>query len=845
MPYNGFMSSFKLLGFKILSAVYVLAETFVKAFWRLLCWIFFFFGLWLFQIPQSLGHVFSAICTLLFILGVACFIYRDAGVIRSLSFWKILRRIELDSRVKHRPLSGAKDKLIRHSSGGSEVLWARSRKALHHSLLLLKKPLYSKSSDIADPLSFRLATFLFFGFGLLFAGPEWNSRLAEGLMPAALRLPVSVQNLQASIEPPSYTGLAPLYLGKAENGALLKIPQGSKFKVLVQGGIGKPVMHIGDRVIPMGSQDQKTYTVETDIPNLPPGKDNVAPLSIRQMFIPRAHWVYQTVPDLPPHIEQNADVEIISDNMIRIPLLVQDDYSVEGLKIEMDLDPVVTESPLGERKSEIRSVMSPPNTAYDTAPVLDYSSHIWAGLPVLLKITALDHLGQNAELPPIAIVLPEKEFQHPIAKKLIALRKKLAWNPTEDTEAIAREIEEILFQPSAFHNDLTVFLALRSAASRLYWNEPAVGTSKTVISLLWDTALAIEDGNLSIAMRDLRDAQNALERALRDPSTEQTDIAQLMNDLRQAMADYMNEMQRELQKRMQDGKDIPMVPPEMLGQVIDPDVMNSFLDQLEQEMRSGNKDKVQEMLSQLQEMMDGLSPQMAEMPEDMQMMQQGANELQQLIERQESLLEQTQNQISPAVDQDFGGTLTLDDDFLKELGLENLPPPENPQTPQVNTAANKAEQEALRLILGQLMLDAAEVLKDIPPNMGKAEQEMRGSSYALGENNPQGSVPHQEEAIRQLKEAQKQLSQQFMARMKQLGGMMMSRGSGMRYDPLGRPYGGEDQEGGMNPGSSVKIPNDAEAKRALEILRELRRRSSQRDRPENELEYYRRLLKQF
>lgn len=43
----------------------------------------------------------------------------------------------------------------------------------------------------------------------------------------------------------------------------------------------------------------------------------------------------------------------------------------------------------------------------------------------------------------------------------------------------------------------------------------------------------------------------------------------------------------------------------------------------------------------------------------------------------------------------------------------------------------------------------------------------------------------------------------------------------------------------------VKIPSEAERKWVQEILNELRRRASDRRRPQEELDYYRRLLKRF
>lgn len=56
---------------------------------------------------------------------------------------------------------------------------------------------------------------------------------------------------------------------------------------------------------------------------------------------------------------------------------------------------------------------------------------------------------------------------------------------------------------------------------------------------------------------------------------------------------------------------------------------------------------------------------------------------------------------------------------------------------------------------------------------------------------------------------------------------------------------GEEEGNGPHHGSQVKIPDEAEKKRVEEILKELRRRSGEMERPPEEREYYRRLLRQF
>jgi hypothetical protein len=154
---------------------------------------------------------------------------------------------------------------------------------------------------------------------------------------------------------------------------------------------------------------------------------------------------------------------------------------------------------------------------------------------------------------------------------------------------------------------------------------------------------------------------------------------------------------------------------------------------------------------------------------------------------------------------------------------------------------NKDEQEALRFVLGKLMQDADSELGEIPPNMGQAELEMRGSSQQLGNNHPTNAIPHQEAAIKHLKESMDQMSEKLAQKLKNM--MAMSMGSS-RMDPMGRPMKDGDNPSWM-PSSRVKIPDEAERKRVREILDTIRRRSGELNRPDYELEYYRRLMQQF
>ena len=161
-------------------------------------------------------------------------------------------------------------------------------------------------------------------------------------------------------------------------------------------------------------------------------------------------------------------------------------------------------------------------------------------------------------------------------------------------------------------------------------------------------------------------------------------------------------------------------------------------------------------------------------------------------------------------------------------------------------AMGRAQQEALRRGLGELMLQMDDMLGNIPDAMGKAERAMREASRALGQGRPDEAVPNQTEALEHLQKSQNQMSQQMAQKFgPQLGLRPGPQGPGNRQrgqDPFGRGAGGSF---GSAVDGETDLPSRMEMRRAREILEELRKRSGQRRRPPLERDYIDRLLRQF
>ncbi|MGH1377687.1 MAG: DUF4175 domain-containing protein [Alphaproteobacteria bacterium] len=876
-----------------IAATILSAENITLHFWRLLFWTLFFCGLWMLDIPLFLGETAAIITSLIFLFGVIYLIKED---VITLSFPKrkqIDQSLENTSGLPQGHIAILDDTLANPKTHLSRGLWEENQKQILKSLFLIKSPKKRAILSREDPSAIRFIAILVFVSGMMVSGPQWHDKITNGIIPITPNHIVSNGNVtNLWITPPSYTGIGKQHIIGANigNDNALNIPEGSDIRIRLHSVLGKhipPHLNNGDDITPMKYLGSGLYSIEDKIKN----GDN---LSVTQGYFPRARWSYNYIIDTPPEISNdnkqannptsiedtnndkntlNPDskendtnkaelplYEFIDGNQIRFPTLVKDDYGVKEIHMRMDIDKIVEEKPLGNHVEEYRLIMSQPNTEFKISPIFNMTWHTWSGLPVTFEYTAIDHKGQKTKLDKIHLILPEREFEHPMAKSLISMRKRLAWDYRDSFIDVALNLKSLLNAPEYFQNNPVIYLAIKTSSARLIHvnnkdQETRLEAAQEVIKLLWNAALVVEDGNLSMAVRELREAQSALENALRDPNASDDEISKLMNNLRDKMANYFAEKQRDMQKRMAEGEKFPEISPDQFNSIISPDTLSKIVEEIESALRSGDEKKAQELMSKLQRMMEMMDDSGAsQLPSDMQAMREGINELQELIERQEQLLEQTkklarteylreeQNKTNPR-------NLPSIEEMLKEFGMTGIPPtpkrqaPENDKPSSEKITNKKVEQAALRYILGQLMLEISEKIDEIPEAMGLAEQEMRKSENYLGESKPNASLPHQGKAIDYLKDSQEELSQEFKQRMQQMVGISMG-GAGQKYDPLGRSYGGEENNGKTSD-QNVKVPDAAQKKKVDEILKTLRERSGDFERPDDERSYFRRLLRQF
>src|SRR5262249_8676345 len=132
----------------------------------------------------------------------------------------------------------------------------------------------------------------------------------------------------------------------------------------------------------------------------------------------------------------------------------------------------------------------------------DLTAHPWAGLPVVITLTARDEAGHIGYSAPRGLIMPERHFTKPLAKAIAGQRRELVEDP-RGTLQVAATLNALSIGAADDGIAASIYLNLRSAQIRLR-AQLTPEQIESVADQLWDIAIRIEDGDLSAAERELR-----------------------------------------------------------------------------------------------------------------------------------------------------------------------------------------------------------------------------------------------------------------------------------------------------------------------------------------------------
>jgi uncharacterized protein (TIGR02302 family) len=603
-----------------------------------------------------------------------------------------------------------------------------------------------------------------------------------------------------------------------------------------------------------------------------------------------AAWDVVMLPDEAPIVELAGPVEVEASGEMAQPFRASDDHGVFAgeARIDLDLGAVdrrhglaVDPDPREALVVDLPMPFSGDRADFEERLIDDFSQHPWANLPVTLTLTVEDAVGQSGSSTPETMRLPGRRFFQPVAKAVIEQRRDLLWSKA-NASRVAMVLRAVSHRPDELFNNETSYLRLRVTLRRLE-AEMEGGLSdaaqEEIAQALWDLAILLEDGSLADARERLERAQERLAEAMRNGASDE-EIQELMDELRAAMDEYMR-MLAENAEPGENGTDQPDSGEENLQ--ISQSEIDALLDRIQELMEEGRMAEAQELMEQLNQMMENMRVTQGEGgdgpqtpgEQSMQDLAETLRDQQQLNDDSFRELQERFNQGQPG-QQGQQGQQPEGQQQGQQPGGEDQPGQgqqgqqgqglgqgDNSQQGMTGEGGQGGEatgegsladrQNALRQGLNQLRNalpgldgDAADRAGEA---LGRAEDAMEGAEDALREGDMAEAIDRQSEAMDALRDGMRNLGEALAENQREQleegQGTQTGRADGRpepgRRDPLGRQMGNSGQFGS----DENMLQGEDIYRRAEELLKELRDRSADQERPELELDYLKRLLERF
>ncbi len=812
--------------------------------WPALWPAFALLGTWmagaLFDLPALLPPVGRLALLAAAMAGLGWLLWRGLRPLRRPTDEEVDRRLERASGLRHRPLAVLEDRPAATDAAGS-ALWQAHRDRAAAQVARLRAGWPRPGHPPRNVRAARAALAVLLVAGLVVAGPDAPGRLLRSIWPGLPQgTPAPAPQLQAWLTPPSYTGMAPVFLHP--DAPVVSIPSGAHLTVSLTGGTAVPSMEFAGAALPFAALDAASWQGEGDI-------KGDGDLVVRRRGRELGRWSLAAIPDAPPTVAWAAPPGAQRGQQrlqTRLPWTATDDYGLASVQAELRLKDRPAAPPL------VVAIPLPggaPKQAHG-ASSQDLSANPWAGLPVVATLVAKDAPGQRAASAEAEFTLPERTFKNPLARAVLDIRKRLSVAPEEHGQA-ASDLDALAQAPDA-DNSTGATLALSSTAGILARSGDTADIAEAQ-GRLWALALQLENDAVARTAQAVQAAREALKQSLK--KGDKTDMDRKAEALRR-------EIQRHLQaladKAKRDGTLMPFDP---AARTLNQQDFDKLTQEMKDAAKAGRTDEAQQKMQQLEQMLEQLKQAEANPGADRQQAQQQRKRGQQQMGAAEDMVQREGAMKQRAASRDG-----------------QSPPADDPAGR--NTDAK--QQRALRRALGDMMQNFGDLTGKVPDALGQADIAMDQAGQALTARHDKEASAAQQRAIDALQKGEQQMSQQ----MSQSLGVSVQPGEGEgqgdgpgdqmaqddgqgddqgqnrgdrdaeagdgqpgdqqadgERDPLGRPT--KDGASGRADGGGVHVPDQMEQARTREIQAELRRREGERTRPQGELDYIDRLLKAY
>ncbi|WP_372799804.1 DUF4175 domain-containing protein [Paracoccus seriniphilus] len=748
---------------------------------------------------------------------------------RPASWQEALERV--DRGLGGRPLSALSDHAVLGGEGG---LWQAHLAQMRERAAQAR--VVSPDAGLArrDPFALRLAAAVALTMSLIFGGA---AQVGQGLQAVAATMSrsgtgeariVEGPNWEGWAEPPAYTRRPTIYLNALPQHEVLKLPKGSEVSFRLYGEDAAIQQDIG----PQTSEDAQAPVIRAE-------NSGVIELPGRSLQV-------EVQPDMAPVVLGTAAPSRRADGRLVQPFRMTDDHGVAAGRARIALDLASVERRYGLKVDpEPRQAFSldlplprrGDRREFSGQLVEDLSRHPWANLPVQITLQGEDGIGQIGRAPAISTELPGRRFFEPRAAALIEMRRDLLWS-RQNAGRSAEILRAITWRPEGFIEQ-PLYLELRAAVAMLEGERLSDKKRDALAEALWQAAIQLEDGGLADALAQMKQAQEKLSEAIRNGANPD-EIQRLMDELREATDAYTRMLAEQ-------GKQDPAdrFAKNQQRQQVSGDQIQQMMDEIQRLMNEGRMAEAQQLLEQFNRLMENL-----------QITQGGSGEGQEGGEGNQSM-----NQLADTLREQQRLSDEAFRDMQRQFGQGQF------QERSENADELAGRQRELREELGRqrglLPGQGSRQGDSAGQRLDEAGRAMEEAERALREGDTSAALQRQADAIQAMREGMRSLadmlgsgggtagddqrnadeSQQGQgAEGQQPGQEGATRQSRALLDPLGRQTGGNGSQ--ITTGDPLAEGQDP-ARRARDLLEEIRRRSGERDRPRQERDYLGRLLDRF
>nr|WP_170342601.1 TIGR02302 family protein [Ruegeria arenilitoris] len=827
----------------------MLAEQVMRAFWPFLSIAALIMAALLLGLHDLVG------VETVWIIGAAAIVALAAALIWGTRRFRFPTRtqalVRLDETLPGRPIQALlDDQAIGAMDEDSRALWQahQARMAARAAQAGPVKPDLNLAAR--DPYALRYAALLALVVGLLF-GSFWKVGSVAQMTPGTA---VAGQgpSWEGWVEPPRYTGLPTLYLAD-QSGPTLTVPQGSRVTLRFYGEVG------AHRLTETSSLASTTTATDPD-------QEFVVERSGRLSIEGPAgrDWGVEVIADAPPVIAVAEPATAEAGGQMKLPFSARDDYGILSgtALIELDLAAVdrrhglaVAPEPRDAVTVDLPMPIAGDRSDFTEDLIEDFSEHPWAHLPVKITLSAVDAADQVSESDVYRTDLPARRFFDPLAAAVIEQRRDLLWS-RDNAKRVAQLLRAVSHRPEDVFRSETAYLRLRYILRRLetfteFGLDPEQQTE--IAQALWDLAILIEEGTLADALERMRRAQERLTEAMQNGASDE-EIAELMQELREATDEYLRQLQRLAQEnpdgqqgqQNQSGESMQMTQ----------DDLQRMMDRIQELMEQGRMAEAQQALEEFQQMMENMRVTQGQGQGQQSEGQQAMEGLAETLREQQGLSDEAfrdlQEQFNPGAQ---AGESQGNEGRSGGQGRGQSHEGQGGQGQGSDQAGEGQQGQGTLADRQQALRDELNRQQQNLPgagtpegdaareSLGRAGRAMDEAEDALRSDDLAEAIDRQSEAMEALREGMRELGEAMAQNQQNQPGQGTQEGDmqANNRDPLGR-----------NPGAAGSISTEENLlqgddvyRRARELLDEIRRRTGETDRPRIELEYLKRLLERF